>query len=289
MKRILSLLCLAVLNAAAEDFVLSDGSVLKDAAVVRTAIDSVLVRHSSGVQRLLFDRLSPELQARFGMTPELVSARRAELQAAADTAAREREAEQAARLAALQSSGNSPRYLTGAEVISLFAAVDTLSAREADYLAAEWNRREASRLNLPSDIRRWGADAAALKPAFDAERAAFLAEYCDKAQLRSTVSAQDATISRQKDEISALKKEIAILKEAEANLRRQNDRLRADSGSNTTVVVDRPVYVPTPVPAVCPHPHRPSPPTMRPSRPPRPVIHSNNPRPASSAHTLPRR
>lgn len=289
MKRIFLLFCIAALSAAAEDFVLSDGTVLKDAAVVRSAIDSVLIRHSTGVQRLLFDRLSPELQQRFGMTPEQVAARRAQLQQAADAAVRAREAEQAARLAVLQSSGNSPRYLTGADVISLYAAVDTLSAREAEYLAAVWNRREASRLNLPSDIHRWGREAAALKSAFEAERAAFLAEYRDRAQLRTTVSAQDATISRQKDELAALKKEVTRLKEAEENLRRLNEKLRADSGSNSTVVVNRPVYVPTPVPTVCPHPHRPPhPPAVRPPRP-RPVIQSNNPRPASSAHTLPRR
>ncbi len=285
MKRLISLILLCAGPLSAEDFVLSDGSVLKDATVVRSAWDSVLVRHSAGVQRLLYDRLSPELQARLGMTSELVAARRAELQQAAAAAESERRAAHEARLAALQASGNNPHYITGAEVFSLFAAVDTLSAREAEYLAAEWNRREAQRLNLPADVNRWGAEAAALRPGFDAERAAFLAEYRDKTQLRSRVSEQDNTISRQKEQIQKLREEVARLKEAEENLRRLNDRLRADASGGNTVVVERPVYVPT----VCPHPHRPPhPPAVRPARP-RPVISSTTPRPAGEAHTIPRR
>ncbi len=267
MKRFIPLFLLMCSALFAEDFVLSDGSVLRDAAVVRSGVDSVLVRHSAGVQRLHYKRLSPELQQRLGMTPELVAARRAELQQAAAAAERKRQAEHDARVAALKASGNNPRYLTGAELFSLFAAVDTLSAREADYLAAEWNLREAQRLNLPADVSRWGAEAAARRPGFEAERAAFLAEYRDKAQLRAKVSELDSTISRQKEQLEKLRAQVATLKEAEANLRRLNDRLQADAARRGTVVVDRPVYVPTPVPTVCPHPHRPPhPPVSRPHR-----------------------
>lgn len=271
---ILSLAC--ALGAMAEDFVLSDGTVLQDARVVRSTTDSVLVRHSNGVQKLLFDRLSPELQQQLGMTPELVAERRAAAEQAAAERSKQRAEAQAARLAALQASGQHPRYLSGAEVFTLFGEAVTLSAPTAEYLAALWNHREAARQKLPVDADRYAADVARLRPAAERELSA----------LRAAHQAQQ--------EVKELREQIAHLQQQNAALLAQ---LADNRPTSTTVVVDNPVYVPTPtyVPVPAPvvrpapprPPHRHEPP--RPPRRPRPVIQSNNPRPASSAHTIPRR
>ena len=279
MKHVLCVMLLAALSLGAEDIVLADGSVLKDATVVRRDADAVLVRHSAGVQRLAAARLSPEAQKRLEMTPEHIAARRAAEAQVADARRRAKEEKQAERLAALEASGQHPRYLTGADVFALFGAVDTLSAREAEYLAAAWNRQEAVRLHLAADVERFDAQKASLRGEFDAERAACLAEYRDKAELRATISAQDSTINRQKDELRRLQKENAQLREQLATERRANDRRR----ENTTIVVDRPVYVPTciPHPVRARHPRHPHRPHARPGACP-------GPRPASGAHVIPR-
>ena len=151
-------------SAVAADFVLSDGTVLKEASVVRRSVDSVLVRHSNGVQKLFFDRLSPELQKQLGMTPELVAERRAAAEQASAERRRQRAEAQVARLAALQASGQYPRYLSGADIFTLFSEAATLTAPTAEYLAALWNHREATRLNLPADAERYAADMATRRP-----------------------------------------------------------------------------------------------------------------------------
>ncbi len=273
MKKFVALLIGAcALSATADEFVLSDGSVLQDATVVRTSLDSVLVRHSNGVQQLLFDRLSPQLQQQLGMTPELVAERRAAAQQAAEKRRLEREAAQAARLAALQASGQHPRYLSGADMYSIYSSVESISPRTAEYLAALWNRREAARMGLVIDVERYAADAAGLRGVAEAELA----------NLRAAQQAQR--------EVDKLRAQVAQLQQQNEALRKQLADARAGSpATSTTVVVDNPVYVPVPTPVGRPCP---PPPPRRPvaaPRHPRPVIHSNNPRPASSAHTLPRR
>lgn len=273
MKKFAALLIGAcALSATADDFVLSDGSVLQDATVVRTSLDSVLVRHSNGVQQLLFDRLSPQLQQQLGMTPELVAERRAAAEQAAKKRRLEREAAQAARLAALQASGQHPRYLSGADMYSIYSSVESISPRTAEYLAALWNRREAARMGLVIDVERYAADAAGLRGVAESELS----------NLRAAQQAQR--------EVDKLRAQVAHLQQQNEALRKQLADARAGSlATSTTVVVDNPVYVPVPTPVgrPCPPPS-PRRPVAAP-RHPRPVILSNNPRPASSAHTLPRR
>lgn len=259
-------------SAVAADFVLSDGTVLKEASVVRSSVDSVLVRHSNGVQKLFFDRLSPELQKQLGMTPELVAERRAAAEQASAERRRQRAEAQAARLAALQASGQHPRYLSGADIFTLFSEVATLSAPTAEYLAALWNHREATRLNLPADAERYAADMATRRPSAERELATLRAAH------------------RARQEAKELREQVARLQQQNADLQAQ---LANNRPTSTTVVVDNPVYVPTPtyvpVPVVRPGPPRPPRRQGPPPRRPRPVIHSDTPSPASSAHTIPRR
>ncbi len=307
MKRLVAIMLLPLCSYA-EDFTLADGTVLKDAEVLRKGDAELQIRHAGGIEKFSYTELGAELQKRFDLTPEAVQARR---QAAADASAekqREKEAAKAekervqrenqeARMAALEAAGKHARYISGADVIQLCSSMLTLEARAAEFLAAEWNRREALRLNLEVDTKRFTAEVDSLKSDFEKERkelAALRSELSDK---RAKVQEQADAIKRKNDEIAALRAEIAKLNK---ELGRAENR-----STNTTVVVDNPVYVPTyvgptcighinkPRPRTCPPPAKPRP--ARPASRPQPIRVSpgarpaSSARPANSAHTLPRR
>lgn len=281
----------------AEDFTLADGTVLKDAEVLRQDSEYLQIRHAGGIERFYYTELGPELQQKYELTPEQVEARRQ----AADSAAEEkrrarREAkeardkalleEQARREAALEASGKYARYLRGADVIQLCSAYFTVDAAVAEFLAAEWNYREALRMNLPADAERFAAEVATLKQSFEKELERLTAVQDELDTLRATVQSQQAELKRRDDEIAALRAKVAKLNKELGRAEAEN------TPRSTTVVIDRPVYVPTYVPTPVVLPRRgcshgkPNPP-RRPSVRPKPA--SPGPRPANSAHTLPRR
>lgn len=306
MKRLITLLMLP-LYCQAEDFTLADGTVLKDAEVLRKDGEVLQIRHAGGIEKFSYTELGETLQLRYDLTPAQVEARRAaaaeaaaEKQRAKEAAKAEKERlmkeEQEARQATLDAAGKHARYICGAEVIQLCSSMFTLDARAAEFLAAEWNRREALRLNLPVDTQRFSAEAASLKPDFEKERGELAAVRSELSDKRAEVQEQAATIKRQEAEIAALRAEVA-------KLNKELGRAENNRPTTTTVVVDNPVYVPTYVGPTCVgHVHRPRPHTHhahkpRPARPaarPKPVQVSPGPRPASaarpanSAHTLPR-
>jgi len=276
MKRVFSLLCLCASVCLAEDFVLADGTVLHDAVMLRQTDDSVQVRHSGGVQRFHYEKLSPELQERFRMTPEQVAARRAAAKEAAAARRREKEERQSAQRALLAESGLHARYLAGADVLQLFSPYGTLSARDAEYLAAEWNRREALRLDLPVEAERYAEEADSLKGSFEAGREAALKQERETAALRASVAELQGRINGLGAEIAGLRKENAALRTELGN-----------KPANTVSIVREPVYVPQPVyvPSIAPRPNPLAPPRppMRPSPPRRPIIL----KPASHASPVP--
>lgn len=275
MKFVLFFLLVGALGCHAEDFVLADGSVLHDAVVLRRSDEDIQVRHSGGIQRYAYDKLSPELQERFQMTPEQVEARRRQAQEDAAARRREKEEQQAARRALLEASGQHPRYLSGADVLQLYSPFGTLSAREAEFLAAEWNRREALRLGLPVESERFTEEAASLRSGFEEERQMYLKRIQEADALRATVSGLQTRLAQQEAELARLNKANAAL-QAEWN----------HKPASTTTVIKEPVYVPTlvPVPQPAPRPSGPRPPAVRPT--PRPPVIL---KPASHARTLPRR
>lgn len=297
MKIGITLLSLSLV-AAAEDFTLADGTVLKEAEVLRKSSDEIQIRHAGGIEKFSYRELSSDLQQRFDLTPESVHARkqealdaeaekqRAREQALADKQRAMREAQEA-KLAALEAAGKYARYLSGADVIQLCSGMLTIEARAAEFLAAEWNRREALRLNLGVDQQRFTADVDALRADFEKERKALVSLRSELEQKRARVKEQAAAIKRQNEEIAQLRAQIA-------KLNKELGRAEAESipsSSGGTVVIDRPVYVPTYIAPVS-RP-RPCPPRPRPAKPavhrPRPIQVSPGPRPAGSAHTLPRK
>lgn len=306
MKIFYSILLLS-LCCHAEDFTLADGTVLKDAEVIRQGDEELQIRHAGGIEKFSYTELGEELQQRYELTPAQVEARRKAAAEATARKQREKEAakaekarilkeEQEARMALLEASGKHARYISGADVIQLCSSMFTIEARAAEFLAAEWNRREALRLNLGVDTQRFSAEADSLKEDFEQERKELSTLRSELSDKRAKVQEQSATIKRQNDEIAALRAEVARLNK---ELGRAENR-----PTNTTVVVDNPVYVPTYVGPTCvghvhrPHRAHPAPkhrPSHRPAPRPKPIQVSPGPRPASSArpansaHTLPRR
>lgn len=272
MKRLCFLLLLT-LCCQAEDLTLANGTVLKDAVVIRQGDEEIQIRHTGGIEKFAYTELSPQLQERFNMTPALVEARRhaaaeaeAEKQRARDAAKAERERlkreDQEARIAALEAAGKHARYVSGADVIQLCSSFLTLEARAAEYLAAEWNRREALRLNLTLDIQRFTAEADSLRADFESNRKQFESMRAELSDKRAKVQAQAASIKRKNEEIKALRAQVA--------------KLNKELGQAEAAAFRRPatpIYIPTYVRPVCPRPviHRPRVAPPRPPRPPRPL------------------
>lgn len=254
---LLPLLTVLLLPCSAEDFTLADGSVLHDAHVVRQDDETATIRHTTGVQRIPYTRLTPELQKRLGLTPEEVNARRAAAREAERQRAEAREKKAAEQRAALVTSGLSPRYMTGADVISLYSAWSTLSAPAAEYLAAEWNRREALRCGLTVEARRYKEDAAVLARNIERERA-------EEIRTRERLAVAEK-------ELDAAKRDLQQARLAVQQLEKQNAELkeRPAQATTTTVVVSEPRVVPVyrPQPIILPPVHQPRPPIVRPTPP----------------------
>lgn len=247
--------CMAAL-CQAEDITLTDGTVLQEACVLRQDDESATIRHSTGVQRIPYQRLPHELQTRLGLTPEAVAARREQQREDARKRAEAREKKAAQQRAALEESGRHPRYMTGADVISLYSTWGTLSAATAEYLAAEWNRREALRCGLTVEAAGYKENAAALARHIEQERAEAQREQQRVATVEQQLRQAQQELKLTQDKLHALEK-------------KYNEQEKQPTHSTTTVVVSEPRYVPVyqPAPVVVPPPPRPvtPPPVVRPA------------------------
>ena len=84
-------LMLLPLCCYAEDLTLADGTVLKDAEVLRKGEEDLQIRHAGGIEKFSYTELSTALQERYELTPALVEARRKALADAAAEKKREKE------------------------------------------------------------------------------------------------------------------------------------------------------------------------------------------------------
>ncbi len=170
--------------AAAENLTLKDGSLLRDAVVSRKGIDHVIIRHAGGVKRVDYHELTIDLQDRYGMSPKEVNARLAKQQALAEGAADKRDRVKDRHILLLRDSKIMPRYLSSGDVKSLFLFYSDISEVAAEYLAAEWNKRESLRLKLPDQVQRYESYAKLVRDTFDKEKAEGLRKRSrDKRQL----------------------------------------------------------------------------------------------------------
>lgn len=260
------------LALSAADISLTDGSVLKDADVLRRDGEQAIIRHSGGIRRVAHDLLPAHIQEKYELTPELVLQRRTAAQEAQTRQQEDLRRRQEATRAALTAAGLQPRYLTAADVLTLYGPLHNITVRQAEYLAAEWNRREAERLDLPLEAQVYAAAAARVEGSFRADREAFLERLDAADELRTRVT----TLTEQNK----------ALREAYAQLKKQNEALIKELDdlpdslprtSPTIIVPPRPIYIPPrpavrpsvrPAvrPAVRPHPH----PPVRPPQPPPP-------------------
>ena len=239
----------------AEDFTLTDGTVLENARVVRQDGESAIISHATGVQRIPYTRLSPELQARLDLTPEAVEARRAKSEQEERERALAREKKAAQQREALAVSGLSPRYLTGADIIAIYSSWNTLSATAAEYLAAEWNRREALRCGLTIEAQRHKEDAAQLLHHMETERT-------EIAKKQEQSDSLDRQLQNARQDLAAARAEIKRLESLNSELRNRP--------SQGTVVISEPTVVPVyrPSPIILPPVHQPRPPMRPPQKSP---------------------
>ncbi len=195
--------------ALAEDMILKDGTQLKDAVVSRTEIDHVIVRHAAGARRVDYNELTYSNQQKYGMLPDDVEKRVAERnkkQAAANEK-REQEEEQYRKL--LKDSNNLPRYMKASDIRSMFLHYGSMSDAAAEYLAAEWNRRESLRLNLEEEAKRYTDYAGIVRAAFTEEteklRDEKAAQKRDAELVRSL--RQELKLAKQREEAWKVKEE----------------------------------------------------------------------------------
>lgn len=247
----LIVLVCAAFVAAAEEITLSDGEVLHEARVLRHDGESATISHSTGVQQIPYTRLSPELQLRLHLRPEDVEARREKARLAEKRRAEARAKREAEQRAALEASGRLPRYMAGADVAALYAAWGTLPAPTAEFLAAEWNRREALRCGLPLEAQRFREDAAVLSKRAEEQRA-------EEQELRRRLEEAEAQLRRAQQEAQEAQARVRKLEQQNAELAQ---KAAASQGGNTTVVISEPRYVPVyrPAPVVLPPVPQPQP------------------------------
>lgn len=247
MKRLLVTVFALAWLCPAEDLVLADGERLQEVRVLRRDDESVTMMHSSGVVRVPFDRLTPELQKRFQLTPAEVESRRDKLRRAEQERALAREKKMAEQRAALVVSNLSPRYVTGAELSALYGAWGAISAAGAEYLAAEWNCREALRCGLTVEADRYREDAAKWLPQMQSTQE----------EARKAREEQETRLKQAQEQLEQARREVKKLKTELAG--------RPASG-NTTIVVSSPSVLPPPPPIVrpLPRPPMPRPPVLRP-------------------------
>lgn len=213
MRWVAVLLCCCALPGWAEDMSLADGTVLHEVVVTGRGVDYLQVRHSSGACRVYYQNMTSELQGRFQMTPEDVEARQSEVKQQADERRKEKREANARRRELLKEAGLQPRYLTGSEVLQLLSPLDVVGSREAEYLAVEWNRREALRMGLDGEAERFAGDARVLRGAFEADRRSFLAQYRDTQKAREKVSALHAQLDAAEKQVKRLQDENAALRQ----------------------------------------------------------------------------
>ncbi len=189
--------------------ILKDGTQLKDAVVSRTEIDHVIVRHASGARRVDYDELTYSNQERYGMLPDDVEKRVAERnkkQAAANEKRQQKE-EQYRKL--LKDSKDLPRYMKASDIRSMFLHYGSMSDVTAEYLAAEWNRRESVRLNLQDEVKRYTDYANMVREGFKEEsdklREEKAAQKRDAEQIR--LLRQELKLAKQREEAWKVKEE----------------------------------------------------------------------------------
>ena len=263
--RIYIALCVAVcevLLCSAEDVTLSNGDVLHEVRVLRQDGESVTLSHTAGVMRVPYDKLPPELQKRYNLTPAEVEERREKARQAEKERALAREKKMAEQRAALAASNLSPRYLTGVDVSWLYAAWGRISTPMAEYLAADWNRREALRCGLTIEAERYKADAEKLMPQVKKEQEEQQKGY-------DYYTGLEERLRQTQEQLQQARQTIKKLEEKQG----QQPVQQTTVISNAPTVIPVPVYRPAPVvlpPAVMPGP-RPPAPRPRPAPAPVPV------------------
>lgn len=268
--------------ASAEDIILRDGRVLKDAEVVSHTDDSVSVQYAEGVTRVGYMELTDELQLRYGMTPADVE-KRLQNKLAKEEARRQKAkaAEQAAEERAkklrdsLSEAEKQPRYLSGRDVELMCMNLGEISSVESEFMALHWNMREAERVGLRHDAQIFRERLKDYAPKVDAlkkQRQESEKYWTDLDENYKKLSKSSA------EQIAALKQQVAQLKGevVQAEQEKKTERIIITDVNRPWIIPPPPPIViqPRPVPVrpvqvirPKPAPPKPAPPRPAPSRP----------------------
>ncbi len=265
---ILALSIMAVSSQVwAEDFILPDGTIYKDAKVTSKGADFISVSHSDGVAKVKFSKLSPDQQKAYDMTPDVVEDRLLKKnqddkkKKEYDLAQQKLKLEANKQLRdALEASQKQPRYLTGQEIQKMFVAMGDISAVEAEVMALNWNTTEALKAGLSHEAEMFKSQIAryddAMKKVREERESA--AKYWEKLSkdYEDLQKKTNQQIAKLKSDVNTLSSEVKKNEEKEKRVIISGPIISGPWNYPS------PVYVPVPRP--CPRPHPVNPPN-RPS------------------------
>lgn len=252
--------------AQAEDMTLANKDTLVNISILEKGSDHVRIRHDGGIAKVKYNDLTPEWQKKLDLTPEQVTQRmESARQAAQAKADRIRNS--------FSESERAPRYLRGADIMTIFAEQGEISTREAEYLAALWNEKEARRLAHIEEAEAFRETIKNHEPAVSGTREKRASSLERITALQGEIATLQGQLTASQSNISSLQQQNKDLREAFKNIPR---------GSNTTMVVDDgPTIIPYPYPpqpiqivqpVVYPRPNRPNHTCPTPSQPTRPSV-----------------
>lgn len=259
------LLALATM-AQAEDMTLANKDTLVNISILEKGNDHVRIRHDGGIAKVKYNELTPEWQQKLDLTPEQVTLRMESAKQAA-------QAKADSIRNSFSEAERAPRYLRGADIMTIFSEQGEISTREAEYLAALWNEKEARRLSHTEEAEAFRETIKNQASAVSGTREKRASSLERITNLQGEVATLQGQLTASQNSLAALQQQNKDLREAFKNIPR---------GSNTTMVVDDgPTILPYPYPpqpiqiiqpVVYPRPNRPSHTCPTPSRPTRPSI-----------------
>ncbi|MEG0024060.1 MAG: hypothetical protein RR719_01780 [Akkermansia sp.] len=224
--------CSFVQLGVAEDFVLKDGRVLKEATVSDKGLDFVRVHHSDGIAKISYKDLTEPMQKRFQMTTDEVAERmdaRQRREQAQQTQAKQRA--QAMR-DSLSEAERVPRYVTGADISRVMVSFLDLSPIEAEYAAILWNMSEARRVGLEDQSKGFQEQLVMYEPRMKEVKAQ---RNKDKEKSDQEQEQMEKALAKSNEQIAKLQNRISGL---------QGDLMKEkNDNSNRAVFVSPPVWV----------------------------------------------
>lgn len=227
-------------SAMSDDMTLNSGRVLKDATVSDNGEDFIRVHHSEGIAKVPYSELSEELQKKYNMTKEEVTARYEDKKRVEEEQkARQEELNKSLR-DSLSESEKLPRYIRGADMFKMMNLITEVTPVEAEYAALVWNSGEAQRVGMTEQVKIFMQQAALYEPRVK------------EARMRREKAGENGDKKREQlqGELASANKRISQLQNKISDMQGNMAQMKRDNSSPNTVFVETPVYVQPPRPPI---------------------------------------